>query len=222
MKLLGFFSTTVLSLTLGAAVPVYAQDQHDQQEEKKEKPVEQKEKKTQQDKPARPEQRAPQQQEKNAKQEQKAAQQQDKNAKQEQKAAQRQDKNTREEQGAAQQQHKAAEQQHNAAQHEEQNAHPQQQHQAQAKNEQGHGGGGRIPEDRYRAHFGNEHRFRVTESNYRQDRRFQYGGYWFGFVDPWPTNWLYTQDVFVIEIDGVYYLCNPAYPGVNVALSVTL
>lgn len=208
MKLLGFLSTTVLSLTLCAAVPVYAQEQHDQQEEKKEKPAEQKERKTQQEKPARPEHGTPQQQ--------------DKNAKQEQKAAQRQDKNARDEQGAAEQQHKAAEQQHNAAQHEEQNAHSQQQHQAQAKTEQRHGGGGRIPDDRFRAHFGNEHRFRVTESNYRQDRRFQYGGYWFGFVDPWPTNWLYTQDVFVIDIDGVYYLCNPAYPGVNVALSVTL
>jgi len=26
----------------------------------------------------------------------------------------------------------------------------------------------------------------------------------------------------VIEIDGVYYLCNPMYPGVNIALDVTL
>ena len=39
---------------------------------------------------------------------------------------------------------------------------------------------------------------------------------------PWPSNWLYTQDVYVVEIDGVYYLCNPAYPGVNVELNVTL
>jgi hypothetical protein len=41
-------------------------------------------------------------------------------------------------------------------------------------------------------------------------------------VDPWPTNWLYTQDVYVVDIDGVYYLCNAMYPGVNIALSVTL
>jgi hypothetical protein len=26
----------------------------------------------------------------------------------------------------------------------------------------------------------------------------------------------------VIDIDGVYYLCNPAYPGVNIALEVAL
>jgi hypothetical protein len=42
--------------------------------------------------------------------------------------------------------------------------------------------------------------------------------------------WLYTQDVYVIEtqdvyvieIDGVYYLCNASYPGVNIELSFTL
>ena len=82
-------------------------------------------------------------------------------------------------------------------------------------------GGGRIPEDRYKANFGRDHRFRVTEANYR-DRRFQYGGYSFGFVDAWPSNWLYTQEVFVVEIDGVYYLCNASYPGVNLVLSISL
>ncbi len=81
---------------------------------------------------------------------------------------------------------------------------------------------GRIPEDRYRANFGREHRFRVSEADYRRDRRFQYGGYWFAFAQPWPTNWLYTQEVFVVEIDGVYYLCNAQYPGVNITLNVTL
>jgi len=203
MKLLGFISTAVLSLTLGAAVPVCAQEQHEQQEEKKEKPAAQKERKTQADKPAMHEERTPPHQ--------------DKNGKREEKTAERQDKNTSREEQAARQEHKNAS-------HEEQTAHSQQQQRdSHARAVQpGHSGGGRIPDDRFRAHFGHEHRFHVTEANYRQDRRFQYGGYWFGFVDPWPTNWLYTQDVFVIEIDGVYYLCNPAYPGVNVALSVTL
>ena len=50
----------------------------------------------------------------------------------------------------------------------------------------------------------------------------QYGGYSFGFVDPWPSNWLYTQNVYVIEINGVYYLCNASFPGVNLVLSFTL
>jgi hypothetical protein len=80
---------------------------------------------------------------------------------------------------------------------------------------------GRIPDDRYRANFGREHSFRVSEGDYR-NHRFQYGGYWFGFAGAWPSNWLYTQDVYVMEINGVYYLCNPTYPGVNVALEVTM
>ncbi len=35
------------------------------------------------------------------------------------------------------------------------------------------------------------------------------------------SNWLYTQNVYVIEINGVYYLCNASFPGVNLALSFT-
>src|SRR5450432_3219364 len=187
MKLIGLISTAVLSLTLGAAVPVYAQEQHDQQEEKKDQPAEQKEKKPQAAKPAKQEEKAPQQH-KNAKQEEKTAHQQDNNAKQQEKTAQQQEQPA---------------------------SHARPAEQAQ------HGGGGRIPDDRFKAHFGQEHRFRVTQANY-SSRHFQYGGYSFGFVDPWPGNWLYTQDVYLIEIDGVYYLCNPMYPGVNIALSFTL
>ncbi|HEY1659829.1 MAG TPA: hypothetical protein VGG14_15865 [Candidatus Sulfotelmatobacter sp.] len=82
-------------------------------------------------------------------------------------------------------------------------------------------GNGRIPDDRFKANFGREHSFRVSEGDYR-NHRFQYGGYWFGFASVWPSNWLYTQDVYVIEIDGVYYLCNANYPGVNLTLSLTL
>jgi hypothetical protein len=81
-------------------------------------------------------------------------------------------------------------------------------------------GVGLIPNYRYRAHFGQEHRFHLSQAAYGQDRRFQYGGYSFGFVDEWPTNWLPTEDVFVTQIDGAYYLCNRRYPGVNIPLNV--
>ncbi len=77
---------------------------------------------------------------------------------------------------------------------------------------------GRIPDDRFKANFGQGHTFRVSQGDYN-NRRFQYGGYSFGFVGVWPSNWLYTQNVYVIEIDGVYYLCNASYPGVNIELS---
>jgi hypothetical protein len=119
-------------------------------------------------------------------------------AKQAEKSAQQRDRNNKGEEKNTQQQH------------------------AQPAEHARNNGRGRIPDDRYRANFGRDHRFRVSEADYRRDRRFQYGGYSFGFVDVWPSNWLYTQDVFVIEIDGVYYLCNASYPGVNITLNVIL
>ena len=52
--------------------------------------------------------------------------------------------------------------------------------------------------------------------------RFQYGGYWFGFVQPWPVGWYYTDDVYVDYIDGEYYLCNPSYPGTQISINVVI
>jgi hypothetical protein len=191
MKLIGIISTAVLSLTLGTAAPVYAQqEQNDQQEEQKAKPAHQDEKQKQQAKPAKQAERATQLQDKNTKQSEKAAQQQNNNAREAEKVTQQQDT----------QQARSEPQEQRA----------------------GGNGARRIPDDRFRAKFGQEHRFRVSQADYSRDRRFQYGGYWFGFVDPWPANWLYSQDVFVVDIDGVYYLCNSMYPGVNIALSVEL
>ena len=102
--------------------------------------------------------------------------------------------------------------------------HPQQQ--AEHNHSAGQGNakrGGHIPDDKFHAQFGRQHTFVVNRPVVIEGQpRFQYGGYWFGFVDPWPSNWLYTQNVFVIDIDGVYYLCNPMYPGVNIALNITM
>jgi hypothetical protein len=182
MQLIGYISTAVLSLTLVAAAPAYAQ-----QEEEKAKPAQQEEKKAQEGKPA--------------KQEVKPATQENKNTKQEEKNAQQQDKNTKNEEKNTQQ-------------------HAQQAQTGKQEQRAGNGGG-RIPDDRFKANFGREHTFHVSEGDYR-NHRFQYGGYWFAFSDPWPSNWLYTQDVYVIEINGVYYLCNPMYPGVNITLGFTL
>jgi hypothetical protein len=129
--------------------------------------------------------------------------------------ARQEDKNVKPEEKKAQEQHTQQGQSEQQMQHTQQGQ-PEQQVQRASNN-----GGGRIPADRYKANFGQEHRFRVSQSDY-SNRRFQYGGYWFGFAGDWPSNWLYTQDVYVIEIDGVYYLCNANYPGVNIMLSVTL
>ena len=184
MKLIGFVSTAVLSLILAA--PVYAQEQHDQDQEKA-KP-EENDKKAQPEKSAKPEEKSAKPEENNARQEN--------NAKPEEKIAPR-ETNSKPEEKNAQQQH------------------------AQPAQRAGGNQGGRIPDDRYKANFGQQHTFRVNQGDYN-NRRFQYGGYSFGFVGAWPSNWLYTQNVYVIDIDGVYYLRNPAYPGVNVELAVTL
>jgi len=106
---------------------------------------------------------------------------------------------------------------------EDKNAKPEEKNAQQAKPAESaqRAGGSRIPADRYKANFGREHTFRVSQGDFRSGR-FQYGGYSFGFGGAWPSNWLYTQDVYVVEIDGMYYLCNPMYPGVNLAINVTL
>jgi cytoskeletal protein RodZ len=191
MKLVGMIGTAVVSLALGAIGPVYAQQEQHEQQQE------------QKAKPDQPEEKKAQAG-KAAKQNEKPAAQQEKTNKPEEKAAQQQDKNPkRDEKVAQQQQHVQQTKTENAEQHTSGNH------------------GARIPEERFKANFGRQHTFHVSESNYR-DRRFQYGGYAFGFVDPWPSNWLYTQDVYVVEINGVYYLCNPEYPGVNLVLSFTL
>ena len=190
MKPAGIIGIAVLSLILGVAAPVYAQQEEQKRpEEDKARPAQQEEKK------AQPEKSAP---------------------KHEEKAAQKQEKNSKQEAGTTQQKKSAQQEGKPAPEKHAQQAKPQEQaHRATGK-------GGRIPDARFKANFGREHTFRVSQSEYSGGRRFQYGGYWFGFVDSWPSNWLYTQDVFVVEINGVYYLCNPMFPGVNVALDVTL
>ena len=154
------------------------------------------------------------------------AQQEQRDQQEEQKAkpAQQEEKKAQPGKSAKQEQKPAAQQEKNTNKQEEKNArqqHAQQSQPAQQAQRAGGNGGGRIPDDRFKANFGREHSFHVSQADYSRDRRFQYGGYWFGFADAWPSNWLYTQDVFVVEINGVYYLCNPMYPGVNVALIFT-
>jgi len=81
----------------------------------------------------------------------------------------------------------------------------------------------RIPDDRFHANFGESHTFVINEpvmvGGYS---RFQYGGFWFGFVQPWPDGWYYTDNVYVDFIDGEYVLINPYYPGVQVGISVVI
>jgi hypothetical protein len=166
---------------------------------------------------ARQEQHDQQEEKEKPAQEREKKAQPEKPAKQEEKNARQEDKNTRPEERNAQQEKNNNKEEKSAREQHSQEARPAK----QDEHARGNGGGGRIPDDRFRANFGQEHRFRVNQSDYN-NRRFQYGGYWFGFEGSWPSNWLYTQEVFVVEIDGVYYLCNANYPGVNIVLSVAM
>jgi hypothetical protein len=88
--------------------------------------------------------------------------------------------------------------------------------------------GYRIPEDRFREHFGRGHWFRVRSvpiivvEGYP---RFQYGGFWFTLVDPWPEywsrTWYETDDVYIDYVNDGYYMYNRRHPGVAIAVNVS-
>jgi hypothetical protein len=230
MKVLGVISTTALLLMLGATVPAYAQDEHqdakperqDQaksaQHEEQAKPAKQEEqvKPERQQEQAKSEKQAPEA--KPAKREEQAKPaQEEKQAKTEKQAPEvkqaKQEEQTRQENrgNAAGQQHA----QRTEAEQQRQRSVPELRLSARSES--------RIPDDRFRSHFGREHAFRIGRPTLVGGySRFQYGGYWFGFVQPWPEGWYYTDDVYVDYIDGGYYLCNPYYPGNQIAISVVL
>lgn len=78
---------------------------------------------------------------------------------------------------------------------------------------------GRISNDHYAARFGSEHRFHVNQGDY-DHRRFDYGGYSFGFIDPWPMGWGYSDDVYVVYLDGGYYMYDVVHPGVRISINI--
>lgn len=89
--------------------------------------------------------------------------------------------------------------------------------------------GYRIPSDRYDGYFGPNHFFRIYSypvmvvGGYP---RFQYDGFWFSLVDPWPqswsNNWYENDDVYIVYSGGGYYLYNRSYPGYAIAVNVYL
>ncbi|MBZ5652307.1 MAG: hypothetical protein LAO18_17695 [Acidobacteriia bacterium] len=86
-----------------------------------------------------------------------------------------------------------------------------------------------IPEDRFRAHFGRGHWFRVHEVPVvvvEGSPRFQFGGYWFSVVDPcpetWSPVWYRTDDVYVDYVNDGYYMYNRRHPGIAIAINVSL
>jgi hypothetical protein len=78
---------------------------------------------------------------------------------------------------------------------------------------------GRISNAHYTSSFGSGHNFHVNQGDYAH-RRFQYGGYSFGFVDSWPTAWSYSDNVYVVYVDGGYYMYDAFHPGLRISLNI--
>ena len=237
MKSIGVMSTAALFLLLGIAAPANG---------RQEKPKEEAAKPQKQQQQAKPEKQQPQakaskqeQQAKAPKQEQQAKpekqQQQAQAPKQQQHASpekqQQQAKSQQPQNGnsAKQQQHSSAQQQQGHQQQASSSHAPQRTQQAMATQRSQPAlrlsarGSGRIPDDRFHANFGRGHDFHmgnpVLVGGYS---RFQYGGFWFGFVQPWPSGWYYTDDVYIDYVDGGYYMYNPYYPGTRFSISVVI
>jgi len=78
---------------------------------------------------------------------------------------------------------------------------------------------GRISDDRYASNFGSGHSFRVNRGDYDR-RRFEYGGYSFGFIDPWPIGWGYSDDVYVVYDGGGYFMYDRFHPGLRISVNI--
>jgi hypothetical protein len=245
MKAIAISSTAALFLLMGFTSPAFAGQE---KQEEKAKPAKQeqqaKPEKQQQARAPKQEQQArpeKQQQARAPKQEQQAKpekQQQARAPKQEQQARpekQQQARAPKQEQQARpekQQQARAPKQEQQAKSGRQQQVSSQRPHHTQQEESRQRSqpalrlsarGGGRIPDARFHSNFGREHHFRIGEpvmvGGYS---RFQYGGFWFGFVEPWPEGWYYTDDVYIDYVDGGYYMYDPYYPGARFAISVVI
>lgn len=218
MRTVTILSTTFLFLLLAAAVPSYARQDQPRpkdapQEQPKPKAAKPAKPKPQQGKPETRAQQQPGQHDRQARDQQMKAQQDQ--AKQEQK--QQQDEAKRQQDAARHQQDEQAKQRQTVAR---QQAPPSTQ-----PEERGHERHveQRIPEDRFRAHFGREHHFHPGHPVFVEGvPRFRYSGYWFEIVDPWPAQWAYDDDCYIDYVDDGYYLFDPRFPGMRLAVTIVI
>lgn len=194
MRTFRFLNLTILSVLVGSAALVYAQDE-----------------KPQEDKPARQEEAKPQPKQDEAKP---ARPDEAKPPKQEEK---QQDDKRMQEQSHEQAMPNRQDHPEQPAEHaREGQDHPQQAH------AQPGGKGGHIPDDKFRAHFGHSHTFTAKTVIVAGQPQFQYSGYSFQLVDAWPVGWAYTDECYIDYIDGEYFLFDLLHPGVRVAVFVVM
>jgi hypothetical protein len=230
MKPTRVISTAALLLLFGIAAPARAWQEKQQE---KDKPAQQQqakpEKQPQSQPPKQQQQQQHQQQAQAPKQQQhqqqaQAPKQQQQHQQQAQAPKQQQQNNSaRQQQQAKTQQQQPRQQQARSSQAPQRTQQAVDRQRSQPALRLSARGSGRIPDDRFRSHFGREHGFHmgnpVLVGGYS---RFQSNGFWFGFVEPWPSGWYYTDDVYIDYVDGGYYMYNPYHPGARFALSVVL
>ena len=106
--------------------------------------------------------------------------------------------------------------------------------QEQGNREQGNQGHGRpagksghIPDQKFKASFGHQHRFAArqviqTTTVVAGQTQFVYSGFTFIILDPWPSDWLYTDDCYIDYEDDDYFLVDLLHPGIRIALFVQM
>jgi hypothetical protein len=82
-----------------------------------------------------------------------------------------------------------------------------------------------IPDAKFKASFGRQHTFKAsqvlnTTTVVAGQTQFVYVGYTFVILDPWPAEWLFTDDLYIDYMDDDYFLFDPFHPGIRVALFV--
>ena len=107
------------------------------------------------------------------------------------------------------------------------NQHRAQQWQVQRRTwaQRGGYGGYYIPRNRFMVQFGSRNFFRISTrpvivGGFPQ---FNYGGYRFAMVDPYPESWAddwYANDDVFVDYDDGYYLHNRRDPSVRIAITV--
>ncbi len=88
-------------------------------------------------------------------------------------------------------------------------------------------GGYYIPQSSFSLNFGSRNSFRMQgrPTMYMGYPRFNYRGFSFLMVDPWPEYWQqnwYANDDVYIDYDGGYYLHNRRHPGIRLAITVAM
>jgi hypothetical protein len=208
MKPFGLLGTAVLFAILGTTATVAAQqddrDKPSQTPTHEDQAAPPQENRAPDAKPAHPDEKRTQQDDKQAQDQEKRESKDNKQAQDQEKRETKNDKQVRD-------QEKQQPGDENRGQ-QDQNAH-----------RAGGNGGGRIPDDKFRSHFGRDHHFRVSRPTVASGQpRFEYGGYSFIIVDPWPVGWDYADDCYIDYVNGEYLLFDLAHPGVSIVVNVVL